>query len=742
MSTPTQDTLQSPIPYASVEACADAAIAHVGKRIVLAIPLGIGKPNQLVNAFFRRAQQDSTLSLKIITALTLEKPHGSSELERRFLEPFVARVFGNYPELDYATAIRNGTLPANVEVAEFFFKPGGYLHAAGPQQHYISSNYTHVARDLGDHGVNVMAQLVAKKTLDGTLYYSLGSNPDVTLDLLALLRHQQRPDNPVAVLAQVNAHMPFMYHDAMVEAACFDAVVDAPGYDFTLFGPPTMPVGISDYALGLNASALIKDGGTLQIGIGALGDALAYALHMRHCHNQHYNELLGRLQVSAQHGDLIHKIGGSEPFTTGLYGATEMFVDGFWQLYRSGILKRRVYDSVALQRLLNQGLMDETITPETLTTLLAHAVIQPQLTPQDFALLQRFGIFKPELRYQRGYIHVTENFCIAADLSVRANRAAIVAHCLGTRLQGGVVLHAGFFLGPQRFYQALNGLDAATCKDFYMTSVAKVNQLYGGEELRGLQRRQARFCNTTLMVTLTGAAVSDGLEDGQVISGVGGQYNFVAMAHALPQGRSILLLRSTRAKGGELASNILWNYGHVTIPRHLRDIVVSEYGIADLRGKSDADVIIALLNISDSRFQPELLAKAKAAGKLAQDYEIPAPYRNNTGARLEAALAPYRVQGILPDFPFGSDFTPEEIVLGKVLKNLRGRLGSIGGLMKSALRAIEVGRVPEQAKPYLARLDLENPSSWKDEVIQRLLVAELIAGNYIDAGGDEAGDAE
>ena len=89
-----------------------------------------------------------------------------------------------------------------------------------------------------------------------------------------------------------------------------------------------------------------------------------------------------------------------------------------------------------------------------------------------------------------------------------------------------------------------------------------------------------------MMMTALGAAVSDGLEDGRVVSGVGGQYNFVAMAHALPKARSMLLLRASRDEHGKQVSNIRWNYGHTTIPRQLRDVVITEYGIADLRGKS------------------------------------------------------------------------------------------------------------------------------------------------------------
>ena len=65
-----------------------------------------------MNEFYRRAVRDPKIELRIFTALSLRKPTGASELERRFLEPFVARVFGNYPELDYVAAVRAGTLPA------------------------------------------------------------------------------------------------------------------------------------------------------------------------------------------------------------------------------------------------------------------------------------------------------------------------------------------------------------------------------------------------------------------------------------------------------------------------------------------------------------------------------------------------------------------------------------------------------------------------------------------------------
>ena len=51
-----------PREFSSVEACVEQVIASVGKDIVLGAPLGLGKPNQLINAFFRRAKDDPTLS--------------------------------------------------------------------------------------------------------------------------------------------------------------------------------------------------------------------------------------------------------------------------------------------------------------------------------------------------------------------------------------------------------------------------------------------------------------------------------------------------------------------------------------------------------------------------------------------------------------------------------------------------------------------------------------------------------
>src|SRR5204862_4652268 len=211
---------------------------------------------------------------------------------------------------------------------------------------------------------------------------------------------------------------------------------------------------------------------------------------------------------------------------------------------------------------------------------------------------------------------------------------------------------------------------------------------------------------------------SDGLEDGRVLSGVGGQYNFVAMAHDLEDGRSIMMIRSTKEHDGKFSSNIRWNYGHATIPRHLRDLVVTEYGIADLRGHSDQDVITSLLEIADSRFQDALLKQAKRAGKVRENYEIPDYARNNRPERLESDLARYRARELFPAFPFGTDLTPEEVVLRKALRKLK-RMVSWNNLQLPSLAVIgKTIATPHDAHPYLKRMALDRPRSFKERLLQ------------------------
>jgi len=184
------------------------------------------------------------------------------------------------------------------------------------------------------------------------------------------------------------------------------------------------------------------------------------------------------------------------------------------------------------------------------------------------------------------------------------------------------------------------------------------------------------------------------------------------------------MLRSTRTRRGRTESNILWNYGHTTIPRHLRDIFVTEYGIADLRGKSDEQCVLAMLAVTDARFQDELAARARAAGKLRADFVVPDAWRGNTPERLATALAPLRARGLFGVFPFGSDFSSDELRLLPALKRLQQVSASKATLVPFLLGSL-AGRPSAQSAPLLERLDLARPRSVAEWLTRKLLIRAL-----------------
>jgi hypothetical protein len=346
----------------------------------------------------------------------------------------------------------------------------------------------------------------------------------------------------------------------------------------------------------------------------------------------------------------------------------------------------------------------------------------------DFNELRDVGLFREDVEFERGMLICPDGTQVRASFETAEQRTAISERCLGSQLRSGVLLDAGFFVGPASFYEALRKLPASQRELFAMRGISFINELYGHEwDLKVSQRRHARFINTAMMMTGLGAAVSDALAEGEVVSGVGGQYNFVSMAHALPEARSILCLRSTRQSRGQLSSNIVWSYGHTTIPRHLRDIVVTEYGIADLRGRTDREIVEGLVTVMDARFQDEFVASAKRAKKLPADFRIPEAARSNTPAALAERFGTWRAQGFFPELPFGSDFSAEEVQLARALSALAGSMATFGGRIKAITQALTRGTPAKDVEPHLARMDLQKPTSLRERFYRRLVSSALRA---------------
>jgi acyl-CoA hydrolase len=702
-----------------LDACMEQIREWAGAELRVAAPLGLGKPNVLLNALYRRAAAEPGLVLHLYTALSLTRPAAESDLERRFLGPFLERHFGaDYPDLEYVEARRVGRLPANVRISEFYLQSGALLDNGDAQREYVSLNYTHAARDLAGAGINVILQLVARRVDAGGERWSLACNPDVTQDLLDVMAANGRP-RP-RMVGVVHPELPFVGNEAEVGEAFFDLLLDDPACAHRLFALPREPVGVAEFALGLHASTLVRDGGTLQIGIGALSDALVYALLLRHQRNTDYRAALDALGGSHS---LTNHIGGCDPFARGLYGASEMVMDGFMHLARAGVLRRHVYDDLALERALAQGVITETLDHEAAERLYARGALARRIDQHELARLIRFGLLPVGTRLEQDTLVLPDGGRLDTDLGQAAARAALGRVFDRRRLRDGRYLRGAFFLGSKEFYAWLRGLKGEEFDGLSMTRVSATNQLHGS--LDALQRRGARFFNTCMMATALGAAVSDALDDGRVVSGVGGQYDFVAMAHALRDGRSVLLLRSSRVGAGRARSNILWSYGHTTIPRYLRDVFVTEYGIADLRGKSDEDCVLAMLAITDARFLDGLVAQAKRAGKLPPKFSVPDRWRHNTPARLQEALRSFRARGLFGGFPFGSDFTEEERHLLLALQWLKRGAG--GTVAKATLlgRALLADRALPEDEGALRRIGLVSPRGMRGHLVRRLVALGL-----------------
>ena len=618
--------------YEDVEELIDRVIDERGRRLKVGFPLGLGKPSHIVNALVQRALDGQIEDLEIYTALSLSVPDpGDNPLQQRLMEPIVDRLFGDVPDLDYVGLRAKGELPEHIRIHEFYYPPGSLLSSSVAQRHYQCVNFTDAFREMKEANLDLIGQMVAPSEKG----WDLSCNTDLSVELFPKFHRRADGDRPMLV-AQVNRRLPPMGESAVLPENTFDAVLDDERYDHELFGLPSMPVSDTEYAIGLRVASLLRDGGTVQIGIGGLGEALSWAAILRHEDPECFAQILEDLGPTKEEERLVERWGGTGSFEKGLYAATEMFVEGLLHMERRGVLSRAVEDDV--------------------------------------------------------------------------------------------VLHGAFYLGSPQFYEKLWNLDEEERRRFSMRSVRFTNLLYGDEDKKRQQRVDARFINSAMMITGLGAAVSDGLEDGRVVSGVGGQYEFIAMAHALSDGRSVLMVPATRTSRGEVHSNIVWNYGHCTIPRHLRDIVVTEYGIADLRGKSDEEVVKALVGVCDARFQRGFVEKAKSAGKLSASWEIPDRMRQNRPQKIADGLAVYRREGTIPRCPFGSSLTDVELDLVEALQHLKGLVEDVQSWRLPEMSGSNVARALgdiEKWDQHLGRMGLREPESMRQRVLRRALVYGL-----------------
>jgi acyl-CoA hydrolase len=167
------------------------------------------------------------------------------------------------------------------------------------------------------------------------------------------------------------------------------------------------------------------------------------------------------------------------------------------------------------------------------------------------------------------------------------------------RNRGKIV--TAFLMGSRRLYDFVD--------DNPMVEMRPVDFTNDTSIIRTFRRMVA--INSAIEVDLTGQVVADSIGH-RMYSGVGGQMDFIRGAALAPEGRAIIALPSTAAGGtvSRIAATLQLGAGVVTTRAHVRT-VVTEYGVAELFGKSLRERAEALIAIAHPDFRDELRAAAR-----------------------------------------------------------------------------------------------------------------------------------
>ena len=162
------------------------------------------------------------------------------------------------------------------------------------------------------------------------------------------------------------------------------------------------------------------------------------------------------------------------------------------------------------------------------------------------------------------------------------------------RNRGKIV--TAFVLGTQRLYRFIH--------DNPMVEMRSVDFTNDSSVIRSFRRMVA--INSAIEVDLTGQVVADSIGH-RLYSGVGGQMDFIRGAALASEGRAIIALPSTAAGGtaSRIVATLQPGAGVVTTRAHVRTIV-TEFGVAELFGKSLDERAAALIAIAHPDFRDQL----------------------------------------------------------------------------------------------------------------------------------------
>ncbi|ALS98872.1 GNAT family N-acetyltransferase [Lacimicrobium alkaliphilum] len=158
-----------------------------------------------------------------------------------------------------------------------------------------------------------------------------------------------------------------------------------------------------------------------------------------------------------------------------------------------------------------------------------------------------------------------------------------------------------FCLGSQRLYDFVHNNPHV---EFYPSS-------YVNSPVNIARNHQMVAINSALEVDLTGQVVADSIGY-QFYSGIGGQVDFIRGAALSPGGKPIIALPSTAKQGtiSRIVPTITPGSGVVTSRGHVH-YVVTEFGVASLKGRSIRERALELIRVAHPKFRAELLEKVR-----------------------------------------------------------------------------------------------------------------------------------
>lgn len=348
-----------------------------------------------------------------------------------------------------------------------------------------------------------------------------------------------------------------------------------------------------------------------------------------------------------------------------------------------------------LHKLYSENLIEENVTPLTLDVLLRKKIISNSISKSEFLFLQDVGIFLKDLIYRDGSIFFQDGSSVRAILNDDKNLVIINQRCLGIKLIGSVGL-------------SFSNDIPLKLKDSKEISVMGFDEIV---------ERESRLGALVIPIEVKSISLDCKVEEVRL-------NKLSSLNEHIDSRYSVIYLKSTFEKKAQVFSSIVFNDLKMFNSSNFEKIVITEYGVVNLVSLSSQNKAIELLKISDSRFQDELLSRAKRSGLIHSNYKLDKRYRHNYP---EVLLHKYKDREHV-EYPLGHSYKPEELeilcLLDKLNWNQSSSLSKFFKLVKAKIFPEEAINKKE-AEFLLNRLSLVGAEKLKTEVYSNLIIKEL-----------------